>query len=1186
MKHKKRRGFVAALLFAIIAALFAHAPTTITPTVLPKTARLVDSSNNVADYAPTSQRTVFDLGDYSFGATSCTIGIDNLRFNDWRYALNPSGSPQSQPYDDTHWREVYEVPPFTDYAVGSDGPVSVSGSFKDDYEGISWSRDHFCVPSLPSSTESYLEFDASQGVTDVWFGPDDGSTTLSKLTASGSHNGGFSRFRFKTPSGSTVKLQAATKMLLVVKSNNNDTSNNAPRTGDFTRSGGLYRPARIVFVNKAHVSEDDSFAWTPGAGVPSGWGGTSPPFSFSSSGDGLSLDPIVTASCSPYCGATGSATLGGSAKITNDSGSTAYVRLATFDADGSPFGTATAPQSVGTGSSTVLFTPISYSSVNLWYPRNGDETSSSPWSCVPDANGANPCVYWAQVQVCSDSACNTKLDSVTEPVAWRKIVVNAGNATNPGFWVNGHRYQVHGVGMHQFNSAVEDMESAKFPYVDTMYSDFQTAVDMGVNAIRFAHYEHAPSYISDVDGSGATTSTYMNGPYDLADQDGILVWSEIPNIDSIPDTSTTAGNSSWDLSTESQMVELIRQTQMHPSVFAYGVGNENWRCDSSYNDPSGLASALNDIVHQMDIDSTNNPHYSTMASAWENLDSTATISGSAEGVGANDQPLQKTDLVGFNRYDGWYETPTNLHNPADSACNSHPPTQYTSTTQTTGDTSVTVSGSLREMLNAYENGDSSSVGGTLGTEYTTAKKNTLRMAVSEYGYAANPWVHQQAIDPTTTAVLASQSDQSRENLRSEESQLAFHQETWPVIDQINGNNSNNHYVWGSFVWNMFDFPSDKRQEGLQAGQNDKGLVTADGTIKKDAYYYYAANWLPATVAGDQPFQDNPVVHINSKRRYMFSASDPFSISIETNFPWVHIKRATGACTSYSSWNNGGGTDKGSNGLYKLDSADNYANQSADGYHSILLHLAGSAPGLSTSGATCFKVIGNATGAVSGDSTTVDIATWYPGSDTAATPFTVDSGCSSSCAGADLADTTVNCLQNGSCTGANEGYAVPDCGCMDSDSVRGTLTSTDSIMDGATTLSDPALSEMRTYDYGGQVTYVIPVVATGSSVYHLTAKFYEPDGYADVGVRLFKMAVNGQECDPDGSGTTYHAGDHIDINLMAGGQDKELDITCDTPPLYPVDGVSGDPGYITVKMQRSTWFDDNWSGVLSALTVSS
>ena len=44
------------------------------------------------------------------------------------------------------------------------------------------------------------------------------------------------------------------------------------------------------------------------------------------------------------------------------------------------------------------------------------------------------------------------------------------------------------------------------------------------------------------------------------------------------------------------------------------------------------------------------------------------------------------------------------------------------------------------------------------------------------------------------------------------------------------------------LWNMFDFASYGRNEGDTAGRNDKGMVTFDRQTRKDAFYWYKANW--------------------------------------------------------------------------------------------------------------------------------------------------------------------------------------------------------------------------------------------------------------------------------------------------------------------------------------------------------
>ena len=50
------------------------------------------------------------------------------------------------------------------------------------------------------------------------------------------------------------------------------------------------------------------------------------------------------------------------------------------------------------------------------------------------------------------------------------------------------------------------------------------------------------------------------------------------------------------------------------------------------------------------------------------------------------------------------------------------------------------------------------------------------------------------------------------------------------------------FIIGSYVWNMADFGSENRNEGGRKGQNMKGLVTMDRSLKKDAFYLYKAFW--------------------------------------------------------------------------------------------------------------------------------------------------------------------------------------------------------------------------------------------------------------------------------------------------------------------------------------------------------
>ena len=84
------------------------------------------------------------------------------------------------------------------------------------------------------------------------------------------------------------------------------------------------------------------------------------------------------------------------------------------------------------------------------------------------------------------------------------------------------------------------------------------------------------------------------------------------------------------------------------------------------------------------------------------------------------------------------------------------------------------------------------------------------------------------------------------------------------------------YIWAMHCWNMFDFGADGRSEGGKPGQNQKGLVTFDRKIKKDAFYLYKA-YLSKT----------PFVHLCG-RRYIERTERETEIKVYSNQPLVTL----------------------------------------------------------------------------------------------------------------------------------------------------------------------------------------------------------------------------------------------------------------------------------------------------------
>ena len=122
------------------------------------------------------------------------------------------------------------------------------------------------------------------------------------------------------------------------------------------------------------------------------------------------------------------------------------------------------------------------------------------------------------------------------------------------------------------------------------------------------------------------------------------------------------------------------------------------------------------------------------------------------------------------------------------------------------------------------------------------------IGLSEYGADANPALH---------------SSTPEKGDYSEEYQCVYHEALLDCIEH-------RPYLWAAHVWNMFDFAADGRDEGGKKGFNQKGLVTADRKIRKDAFYLYKAHWSKA-----------PFVHLCGSR-YVKRTGDTAEIKVYSN----------------------------------------------------------------------------------------------------------------------------------------------------------------------------------------------------------------------------------------------------------------------------------------------------------------
>lgn len=345
----------------------------------------------------------------------------------------------------------------------------------------------------------------------------------------------------------------------------------------------------------------------------------------------------------------------------------------------------------------------------------------------------DPFLYQAEVTLFRNGQM---VDRVTQPLGLRFYRIDS----DKGFFLNGKHLPLKGVCRHQDRSEVGNALRPQHHE-----EDVALMLEMGVNAVRLAHYPQA---------------TYF---YDLMDKNGIIVWAEIPfvgpggyNDKGFVDLPAFRANG------KEQLKELIRQHYNHPSICVWGLFNELTELGDN---PVEYIKELNVLAHQED---TTRP----------------TTSASNQMGDLN----FITDAIAWNRYDGWYGgTPADLGKWLDRMHKDHP---------------------------------------------------EICIAISEYGAGASIYHQQDSLVKTVPTSW----------WHPENWQTYYHIENWKTI-------SSRPYVWGSFVWNMFDFGAAHRTEGDRPGINDKGLVTFDRKVRKDAFYFYKANWN----------REEPMLYLTGKR---------------------------------------------------------------------------------------------------------------------------------------------------------------------------------------------------------------------------------------------------------------------------------------------------------------------------------
>ena len=320
-------------------------------------------------------------------------------------------------------------------------------------------------------------------------------------------------------------------------------------------------------------------------------------------------------------------------------------------------------------------------------------------------------------------------DAVTVPFGFRTVGFDAAG----NFALNGQPLKLRGVNRHQ-----EVMGKGWAVSREDEARDVRIMKEMGVNAVRTAHYPQSDNV------------------YSLFDESGILAWCELPCTDTLSPTAAFRAN-------VAEMIrEMVAQLGNHPSVAMWSIFNElqnGWAANLPEPTVVDLLTEMRDL--------------------FKRLDPTRTVVAATCQRDAADYNRVPEELA-INTYPGWYW----------------------------GDAEFITNEVIR-----------------CGIENKFRK-----IGVSEYGSGANVNQHQWPARPV----------KATGQFHPEEYQAVHHATQYPTLAQMDS-------VWGTFVWVMFDFAADTRNEGSTPGINDKGLVTRDRQTKKDAYYFYQANWTDTPV---------------------------------------------------------------------------------------------------------------------------------------------------------------------------------------------------------------------------------------------------------------------------------------------------------------------------------------------------
>lgn len=183
-----------------------------------------------------------------------------------------------------------------------------------------------------------------------------------------------------------------------------------------------------------------------------------------------------------------------------------------------------------------------------------------------------------------------------------------------GFILNGRPLPLRGVSRHQ-----DMLYKGNALTREDHRRDAALIKELGANTVRLAHYQHSQDF------------------YDACDEEGFIVWAEIPFISVFNKDPAAHENC------VSQLKELIIQNYNHPSICFWGISNEI------------LIGGISEKLVE------NHRELNALAKA---LDPTRLTTIAHVSMTPTDSPMHRiTDVISWNHYFGWYGGKTEDNGP-------------------------------------------------------------------------------------------------------------------------------------------------------------------------------------------------------------------------------------------------------------------------------------------------------------------------------------------------------------------------------------------------------------------------------------------------------------------------------------------------------------------------------------------